>query len=125
MGKEKLITMGVVVLILLIAGGVIFFKNTSFTVKDTPSEEIAKYIGEHAVLYVLPTCSHCKDQEDLFGVNVRYLNIVDCSNIENRQKCIDALGIEGKFPTWIISGQKYVGVQSVEKLKELTGYQTK
>jgi len=125
MGKEKLITTGVVVLILLIASGVIFFKNTSFTVKDFPSEEVAKYIGEHSVLYVLPTCSHCKDQEDLFGANVKYLNIVDCSKIENRQKCIDALGIGGRFPTWIINGVKYEGKKTIEELKELTGYQAK
>ena len=120
MRKEKLITISVVVLILLVAGGVIFFKNTSFTVKDTPSEEVARYIGEHSVLYVLPTCSHCKDQEDLFGVNVKYLNIIDCSNIENRQKCIDA-GIIN-VPTWIINGEKYVGKKTIEELKELTGY---
>ena len=121
MKKEKLITISVVILILLVAGGVIFFKNTSFTVKDTPSEEAAKWIGEHSVLYILPTCSHCKEQKDLFGVNVKYLNMIDCS--KNVQTCINS-GIEAT-PTWVIDGQKYVGVQSIEKLKELTGYQDK
>lgn len=121
MNKEKIITISVVFLVLIAAGGIIYFRNfQSSAIKDLPSEEVAKWIGEHSVLYVLPTCSHCKDQENLFGINVKYLNIVDCSNIENRQKCID----EGiiNVPTWVINGQQYIGVQSIEKLKELTGY---
>jgi glutaredoxin len=122
MEKEKLITMSVIILVLLIAGGIIFFKSyQGFTIKDTLAEETAKYIGEHSVLYVQAGCIHCKEQEDLFGYNVKYLTIVDCFDSEGTQKCIDA-GIEGT-PTWIINGQKYVGVQSIEKLKELTGYQ--
>ena len=122
MGKEKLITVGIIVFILLVAGGVIYIKGTSFSIKDFPVEEVAKYIGEHSVLYVQTGCIHCKEQEDLFGINVKYLNIIDCiSSSENIQACIDA-GIEST-PTWIINGEKYVGILSIEKLKELTGYQ--
>ncbi len=125
MNKEKLTTIGVVILILLVAGGVIFFKNTSLTVKDIPSEKVAKWIGEHSVLYFSPSCPHCLEQEKIFGSNLKYLNMVDCTKEENRQKCIEALGSDLRVPTWIIDGQKYVGVQSIEKLKELTGYQDK
>ena len=122
MRKEKLITVGILVFILLVAGGVIYLKSTSFSIKDFPAEEVAKYIGEHSVLYVQTGCIHCKEQEDLFGINVKYLNIIDCiSSSENTQLCTDA-GIEGT-PTWIINGEKYAGVLSIEKLKELTGYQ--
>ena len=122
MRKEKLITVGIIVFILLVAGGVIYLKSTSFSIKDFPAEEVAKYIGEHSTLYVQTGCIHCKEQEDLFGSNVKYLNIIDCiSSSENIQACIDA-GIEST-PTWIINGEKYVGILSIEKLKELTGYQ--
>jgi glutaredoxin len=121
MVKGKLVTAGIVIAILLIAGAVIYSKTVGFAVKDIPSEEVAKYIGNHSVLYVQAGCSHCKDQEDLFGVNVKYLNIIDGIKEKNRQKFIDA-GVN-EVPTWIINGQKYVGVQSIEKLKELTGYQ--
>lgn len=120
--KNKILTISTIILILIIASGIIYWKNnTTFTIKDLPSEEVAKWIGDHSVLYVQTGCSHCKDQEDLFGGNIKYLNIVDCIDEENRKKCIDE-GIES-IPTWIINGQKYVGVQSIEKLKELTGYQ--
>lgn len=120
--NQKLITLSVIAVILLVAGGIIYFNNfQGSTIQDIPSEEVAKWIGEHSVLYVQTGCSHCKVQEDLFGENVKYLNILDGIKPENRQKFIDA-GIE-VTPTWVINNQKYIGVQSVEKLKELTGYQ--
>ena len=119
MKKEKLATFGIVVLVLFIAGAIIYTKNTGLAVKDLPSEEVARYIGEHSVLYVQTGCHACKVQEDLFGENYKYLNTINC--FEDIQACV-SLGIEAT-PTWIINGEKYVGVQSVEKLKELTGYQ--
>jgi glutaredoxin len=118
MRKEKFVTFVVIFLVLLIAGGVIYFKSTTLSIKDFPSEKVAKYIGEHSVLYTQAGCIHCKEQEDLFGANVKYLNIVDC--LKDTQACINA-NITAT-PTWIIDGEKYVGVQSIEKLKELTGY---
>lgn len=120
MEKNKVVTVITVVLILAIACGIIYFKGfQGATIQDLPSEKVAKWIGENSVLYVQPGCSHCEDQERLFGDSIRYLTMIDC--LENRQECIDA-EVEGT-PTWIIDGQKYVGVQSIEKLKELTGYQ--
>lgn len=118
--NNKIITIIIVGIILVLAGSIIYFKNfQSSTVQDTEAEKVAKWIGEHSVLYVQTGCIHCKEQEDLFGINLRFLNIVNC--LENPQECID-IGIEGT-PTWMIDGQRYERVQSVEKLKELTGYQ--
>jgi hypothetical protein len=120
--KQKIITFSVILIVLIIAGGIIFFNNfNGGTIQDTPAEEVAKWIGDHSVLYVQTGCIHCKEQEDLFGTNVRFLNIIDCIKPENKQICIDA-GIEGT-PTWIINNQKYVGVKTINELKELTGYQ--
>ena len=51
----------------------------------------------------------------MFGKNRQYLNTIDCWY--EREKC---LGIQST-PSWIIKGEKYIGVQSIEKLKELTG----
>jgi len=98
-----------------------FFIIRGNTTGATVSEEVAKYIGEHAVLYVQTGCIHCKEQEDLFGENVKYLHIFDCAaNTDNALVC-NLAGITAT-PTWIINGERYVGVQSIEKLKELTGY---
>lgn len=119
--NNKVITIAVVMFVLILAGAIISFKTglIGSAIKDIPSEEVTRYIGEHSVLYVQAGCIHCREQEDLFGVNIKYLNIVDC--LKDTQECIN-LEIE-RTPTWIINGQKYVGVQSIEELKELTGYQ--
>jgi len=121
MRKEKLITVSIVIFILLIAGGIIYFKSTTLSIKDLPSEEVVRYIGEHSVLYVQAGCIHCREQEDLFGENVKYLHIFDCAASKDNTLVCNLGGIV-TTPTWIINGEKYTGVQSIEKLKELTGY---
>ncbi|VVB83773.1 Uncharacterised protein [uncultured archaeon] len=122
MQKNKLATIGFVVLILAVAGGVIFFKNfQGASVQDTDAEKVAKWIGEHSVLYVQTGCIHCKEQEDLFGSNVKYLNIIDClASSENQQACA-AAEIKAT-PTWIIEGKAYIGVETIDELKKLTNY---
>ncbi len=124
MSKEKMITLTVVILVLLVAGGILLYKNfQGSTIKQTPAEDFAIYLGEHAVLYVQAGCIHCKEQEDLFGANARFLTIIDCLTEEGMQQCV--LGGIESTPTWIINGEKYVGVQSIDTLKSLTGYQEK
>ena len=78
------------------------------------TEEIAKCIGENSVLYTQLGCSACKAQEDLFGESYQQLNVIDC--FYEREKCSEITAT----PTWIINNEKYVGVQSIEKLQELT-----
>ena len=116
MKRDKLITIGIIILILVIAAGIIYWKNNP---PSQTTDDLAKCIGQNSLLYVQTGCSHCADQEALFGDSVKYLNMIDCINPENQQKCIDA-GIQGT-PTWIINNQSYIGVQTIAKLKELTG----
>jgi len=116
--KVNKATIGIFILILLIAGAVIYSKSTGLATQNIiPSEEVAKWIGNHSVMYSQTGCIHCKEQLDLFGDNAKYLNIIDEKDM---QKFIDA-GITAT-PTWIINGQKYVGKKTIEELKELTGY---
>ena len=83
---------------------------------ETP-EAIAKCIGENSVVYSQLGCHACESQKDLFGENYKYINDFVCNT--NWQKCQE-LEISGT-PTWIIKDKKYSGVQSIEKLRELTG----
>jgi len=78
------------------------------------SEEIAKCIGKNSILYTQLGCSACKTQEEIFGENYKNLNVIDC--FYTPEKCSEIIAT----PTWVIKGQKYVGVQSINKLKELT-----
>ena len=111
MKKSSLATIIIILVIIAFA----------FYIKTKPvqatSEEIAKCMGKNSILYIQLGCHACKIQEDLFGENYQYLNVVDC--FYESQECIDK-HIE-VTPTWIINGEKIRGAQSIKKLQELTG----
>jgi|APSaa5957512576_1039674.scaffolds.fasta_scaffold18951_4 hypothetical protein len=106
--KSNLITVGIILVIVII---VILASN-----KPVPAttKEIVKCIGEKATLYTQLGCHACETQEELFGENYQYLNIIDC--FYEREQCS---GIEAT-PTWKINNQLYRGVQSISKLQEIT-----
>lgn len=79
------------------------------------SSETAKCIGENSIIYVQLGCHACKIQEEMFGENYKYLSVIDCWF--ERETC--AKEQITHTPTWSINGEKYNGVQSIEKLKEL------
>jgi len=85
--------------------------------KPVTDEEIVKCIGSKSEIYTLPTCVSCRKQKLMFGNNEKYLNIIDCNT--DKEKCLEKDIL--KVPTWIINGEKYIGVQSIDRLKELTG----
>lgn len=109
--KKRWITFGVILAVIAFAVIV-----TSLP-KQSPEESTAKCIGENSALYVQLGCHACAIQEELFGENTKYLNIIDC--LYNREICIEKNILH--TPTWIINGEKIEGVQSINTLKELTG----
>ena len=110
--KGRLIILGIIVGILIIALVIIYIK--SHKNPDYP-KEIIECISEKAVLYVQTGCHYCALQEQKFGKDKDLLNIVDC--FYEREKC------EGvtSTPSWEINGEIYNGVFSVEELKNMTG----
>ena len=106
MKKESLITLIIVVIVLLLATIVLTRGNPDI------SEELAKCIGENSELYVRTGCHACEIQEEMFGEDVKYINIIDCFT----GQCPEIRAT----PTWVIKGQRYIGVQSIETLKTLT-----
>jgi len=119
--KKKAINALVTILIIAVIGAVLLYVTIGKTPNVTVSADAAKYIGNHSVVYTQAGCIHCKEQEDLFGDNWKYINSVDCvSSQANTQRCINA-NITGT-PAWVINGIQYVGVQSIQELENLTGY---
>jgi hypothetical protein len=112
MKKNGWITL-IIILLITIA---IVLVSIFYPHPDT-DEETVRCIGENSVLYVKQGCPACKIQKDLFGDNLQYLNIIDCS--ENPEACNNE-NIE-RIPTWEINGGKIIGVKSIKTLKELTG----
>ncbi len=111
MNKNILTTIIIVVAVIGIA---YFIIN-----RDTAviSQDLAKCIGEKSEYYGQYGCPHCATQKEMFGDNFQFLNSVDCYYA--RAFC-DEKNITAT-PTWIINGQRVTGVQSKEKLAELTG----
>lgn len=86
--------------------------------QDTPEGRLAVCLNDQGVtMYGLPTCPHCQEQKDKFGDSFKHVNYVNCS--ENRDRCLNQ-GIE-TVPTWIIDGEKIVGLQELEELAEKAG----
>ena len=105
-----LITVAISLAVLILA---LFLINSRKA--ETP-DEIAQCIGEKSLLYTQLGCHACEIQENVFGESYQYLNKIDCYYDTNA--CITA-NITAT-PTWIINGEKYVGVQSIAELQELT-----
>ncbi|MFA5993021.1 MAG: hypothetical protein WC796_04915 [Candidatus Pacearchaeota archaeon] len=66
-------------------------------------------------------CSHCADQKKLFGESKQYLIYVECADdVGGQTPACTAAGITG-YPTWKFQNQTLEGVQTLEKLSELSG----
>ncbi len=111
MKKNQWITAGIIIAIILLVIYIKFPKN-NFT-----PEELAKCIGENSIVYSQIGCHACETQKQLFGKNYQYVNDYICN--DNWDYCLEK-GIKAT-PTWEINGQMIEGVQTIEKLKELTG----
>jgi uncharacterized membrane protein len=75
--------------------------------------------------YVAWWCPHCHEQKLLFGKEAySELDHTDCAPADNPNALKDeckAANIQS-YPTWIINGKIYAGVQTLEELANLTGY---
>lgn len=86
---------------------------------------LAKHLASQgAIMYSAYWCPHCYDQKLLFGKEAfKLLEKVECDPkgvSPAPQKCVDAK--VRAFPTWVINGKNYEGVQTLDELAKLTGY---
>jgi len=70
-----------------------------------------------AVMYGTSWCHYCNQQKTMFGPSFKYINFVDCDI--NQTLCRNN-GITG-YPTWIIKGTPYSGVQEFSELSTASG----
>lgn len=111
--KKFLINTSIILVVLIIA--TLILKKPQITAE----EKTAICLGEKSTLYIQLGCHACETQEKMFGESYSKLNVVDC--YYEREKCIEE-GITGT-PTWKFQGDEnfYIGVQSIEELKEISG----
>jgi glutaredoxin len=103
----------IIIIVIAVAG----FSATGFFVSDNQNS-FAKCLSEKgAVMYGTDWCGYCKKQKELFGSSFSDIVFIDCDY--NKADC-DYAGVTG-YPTWRINGVNYPGLQSLEKLANLTG----
>ncbi len=119
MKKSTKILAAIIILVL----AVLFFTRNN-EVEAGKYDEFTKCLTEQdAIFYGSFQCSHCTTQKNLFGNSMQYINYIECGPLGGPQilACQQA-GVDS-YPTWIIKGKKYEGVQQLNKLAELTGCQ--
>jgi len=88
-----------------------------FLTNDEIPKDKAKCIGENSILFINENCPHCESQKEMFGENVKYLKIEDCTKFP--MVCIQKEIT--RVPSWEINDKTYKGVQSFNNLMRLTG----
>lgn len=96
-----------------------------------PEDPWIRGLAEHlaktdAKFYGASWCPHCSDQKELFGPSSSRVPYIECSpggpRAPQAQACNDA-GIKS-YPTWIINGQRYSGIQSMDSLAQFSNYKS-
>ncbi|MBI2043870.1 hypothetical protein HYT24_00715 [Candidatus Pacearchaeota archaeon] len=87
-------------------------------------DDFAKCLTEKGVkIYTAYWCPHCKEQKEMFGTSIKYLNDTECSlpNAAGQNDVCNKAGITG-YPTWELgNGTQIQGTQTFEELSRLTG----
>ncbi len=114
-GKRRLIITAALVILVVIAGG---YLTGLLVSKPSPYTAFAKCLsGGGAVIYGNDWCEYTQEQMAMFGNSFAQLKYIKCD--DNKGLC----GQKGVkiTPTWEIDGKTYQGVQTFQKLSELSG----
>lgn len=119
MNKSTKIIAAIVILVLAI-----LFFTRSKEVEARKYDDFAKCITDaSAVFYGSFQCVHCKTQKKLFGNSMQYVNYVECGPLGGPQTALcQQKGIDS-YPAWDIKGKRYLGVQQLDELADMTGCQ--
>ena len=105
-------------IIILVISSLLYFA----TKEDTYKTSVAQCLTEkNAEMYGAFWCGACAKQKEVFGNSFKHINNVECDprgNDANPEKC-QMNNIEA-YPTWIINGEKIVGVKTIEELAILS-----
>lgn len=94
-----------------------------------PEDPWVRALAEHlsksdAKFYGASWCPHCAEQKQLFGGSVKRVPYVECSpggpNGPSAPICKEKN--ISSYPTWIINGQRYTGIQPLDALAQLSNF---
>jgi uncharacterized membrane protein len=94
-----------------------------------PEDPWVRSLAEHlshsdAKFYGASWCPHCAEQKKKFGGSVKRLPYVECSpgGPEAPSAPICQEKNISSYPTWIINGQRYTGVQELDALAQMSNF---
>lgn len=101
------------------------FWGSSTAAENAKVRALAEHLAKSDVkFYGAYWCPHCADQKEMFGGSASRVPYVECSPFGSggpqASACSD-MGIKS-YPTWIIKGQRYVGVLSLEELARYSDF---
>ena len=96
--------------------------------EDPWIRSLAEHLSKSdAKFYGASWCPHCTEQKHLFGSSEKRIPYVECS--PGGPKAPQAAACKERniqsYPTWIINGQRYTGIQALDELAKLTNFQYK
>lgn len=112
---EKKTIMIIVILIILIGITFIIYAQKANN-NSTEFKKLGNCIGKNSILYVQEGCNACHVQLNHLQEIKEHLKIIDCR--EEWSVCSQK-GIR-VTPTWEIKGELVTGIQSLEKIQQLT-----
>jgi len=112
----KKITKGFILLVLIIAiiASILiinYYRNNGL------NGATAMCIAEKSKLFVSERCGHCTNQKQILEPYLEKFELIDVLEHPEVWEKYNLVGV----PSWIIDGKTYLGVQSVNNLKEITG----
>ena len=93
--------------------------------EDPRLRDLAMHLDETgAKFYGASWCPRCQEQKDLFEASVDRLPYVECSPSGRSGPPSAACTIKAiqDYPTWIIDGRRYVGVQDIAALEKYSRF---
>jgi uncharacterized membrane protein len=95
-----------------------------------PEDPWVRGLAEHlsksdAKFYGASWCPHCQEQKKKFGSSVNRIPYVECSPGGPQAPAAPVCKEKNiqSYPTWIINGQRYTGVQQLDELAQVSKYQ--
>lgn len=87
-------------------------------------DAFAKCLTDKGIkLYGAYWCGHCKNQKEMFGESLKYVNYIECAKEggQGQAEVCEQEGISG-YPTWqFANGRKEGGEKTLDKLSEISG----
>lgn len=87
--------------------------------------QLAEYLSSTgARMYGAYWCPHCARQKQLFGNAALQIPYIECDprGVNAQVDLCNTVGISA-YPTWVINGDFYLGVQSLKRLAIMSGFE--